>query len=306
MGELLSFGNTVSSLTINRVNIDFNQVGYVVLLDNRVLAKQVAYFEGFGYVEMTQEDVINTGKNASTCYIMLAARLNTDQRGTVYGDDITVEYMRMSQRQYNSLCAGFQAVPGATALMIRKERNVNAQGKDVSSVSYTPAMLELSPAVVQKLELLRANPATIQGLFTQVDSLTGVPIAKYHEWLAAKAGQGAVADTAQGVLPPAGPMPTTPPAQVVHGGAIPIAGPTGYPTPQANGTGVSSLPPVSTGSPAAHNFGSGYPASSAPQSVPQPAPQPAPQQVPPFGQSPVNMGFDGAFAGEDFSGDGGI
>ena len=50
MGELLSFGNTVSSLTINRVNIDFNQVGYVVLLDNRVLAKQVAYFEGCGYV----------------------------------------------------------------------------------------------------------------------------------------------------------------------------------------------------------------------------------------------------------------
>lgn len=293
MGELLGFGQTVSSLTINRVNIDFNQVGYVVLLDKRVLTKQVAYFDQFGYVEMTQEDVIKSGKQASTCYLMLVARLNTDPRGNVYGDDITVEYMRMSSRQYNSLIAGFQAVPNATALQIRKDKNVNAQGKDVSSVSYQPAMLQLSPAIMQRIEMLQAKPEVITSLFAQVDSLTGVPYAKYEEWLKTKAGVSQEALPAgappQQALPP---MPNTPPAQVIRGESM-------YQPMPADSVGQPSygaMPQQPTA-----------PAPYVPQQVQQAPPaypaQPTPQvqQAPAFGQSPVMQGFDQDF-GQGFDG----
>lgn len=305
MGELLGFGQTVSSLTINRVNIDFNQVGYVVLLDKRVLTKQVAYFDQFGYVEMTQEDVIKSGKQASICYLMLVARLNTDPRGNVYGDDIVVEYMRMSSRQYNSLVAGFQAVPNATALQIRKDKNVNAQGKDVSSVSYQPAMLQLSPAIQQRIEMLQAKPEVITSLFAQVDSLTGVPYAKYEEWLKTKAGVSQEALPAgappQQALPP---MPNTPPAQVVRGESM-----------------YQPVPADSVGQPSYRGAVSAQPSAPSPY-VPQQAPQAPPvypaqpaqpvqqvQQTPPaFGQSPSMQGFDQDFS-QDFGsgfGDGGI
>lgn len=315
MGELLGFGQTVSSLTINRVNIDFNQVGYVVLLDNRVLTKQVAYFDQFGYVEMTQEDVIKSGKQASTCYLMLVARLNTDPRGNVYGDDITVEYMRMSSRQYNSLIAGFQAVPNATALQIRKDKNVNAQGKDVSSVSYQPAMLQLSSAILQRIEMLQAKPEVITSLFAQVDSLTGVPYAKYEEWLKAKAGVSQEALPAgappQQALPP---MPNTPPAQVIRGESM-------YPPTPADSVGQPSYGAMSQQPTAPAPYvpqqvqqaPPAYPAQPTPQvqqAPPAYSAQPTPQvqQAPAFGQSPAMQGFDQDF-GQSFDGsfgDGGI
>lgn len=290
MGTLLNFGQVVADLNIQRADVSVGHVGYCVLLDTRVMAKQVVFVDKFGFVEVTQEDVICMGKQPILYYLMLAVRLNTDPQGRVYGDDITVEYLRMSRGQYKDFTQSVTANPTASAVMLTKERRVNASGKDVSCVKLMAAQLELSPAIKQKIELLKANPATVEGLFVQVDSIMGAPMSKYEEWLAQQRA-GGVAPVNGGGVPVGGgygSAASLPPQQGVSSAPVHGAAPQPY-----GGGGVSASQPYGGAS-----MGYVAPSQSQPQSQPQSQGYVGSVGVMPpeemgFGGDPFDAGFDG-------------
>lgn len=285
MGQLLNFGQVVNDLSIQRADVAVGYVGYCVLLDTRVMAKQVIFMDKFGFVEVTAEDVARYRKQPMTYYLMLVARLNTDPRGRLYGDDITVEYLRMSRTQYMDFQQSVQANPTASAVMLTKEKRVSKDGRDMSSVKVMAAQLELSGAISQKIELLKANPATIDGLFAQVDSLMGAPSSKYEEWLVSQRQDG-----------------VAPSSQPAVGGSTPAAGSTGYP---ALGHAPHSSAPRPYGGPASQPLPSQgftstpYPSASASAPAPAAAPMPYPS-------APDEMGFGGDPFDAGFGGEGGF
>lgn len=297
MGQLLNFGQVVNDLSIQRADVAVGYVGYCVLLDTRVMAKQVIFMDKFGFVEVTAEDVARYRKQPMTYYLMLVARLNTDPRGRLYGDDITVEYLRMSRTQYMDFQQSVQANPTASTVMLTKEKRVSKDGRDMSSVKMMAAQLELSGAISQKIELLKANPATIDGLFAQVDSLMGAPSSKYEEWL--------VSQRQDGVAPAAGGSASQPAvggaSRPQLGGSVPAATPTGYP---ASGYATSTTAPRPYGGPVSQPL---PPQGSVPASYPSaPAPSaPAPAPMP-YSSAPDEMGFGGDPFDAGFGGEGGF
>ena len=259
MGQFLSIGQTVSSLSISRANVDVGQTGVCVLLDPRVLAKQVAFFEGFGYVELGADDIARYGKQPSTLYLMLVLRLTDFANGKVFGDSVEVQYLRMTQRQYNAFSMGVQANPSANVVWLSKERNVNADGKDVSQVVHTPGVLELSMAVQQRLQLMQADPRVVEGLFAQVDSITGRSSSDYAAWLASRASQAGVGQAgvipSGGVMAPAAPIPTQAPPQVIRGGGYYQQGAGQASVGQPRGGQPSVGQPSVVAAPPAQDFG---------------------------------------------------
>lgn len=305
MGQFLNFGQVVQDLNIQRADVAVGYTGYCVLLDQRVLAKQVVFMDRFGFVEVSAEDLKDLHKMPMTYYLMLAARLTTDPYGKVYGDDITVEYMRMSRTQYMDFQRSVTANPSASAVMLTKEKRTDKNGKDVSGVKFMAAQLELSPAIQQKLQLLKADPAVIDSLFAQVDSIMGAPVASYKEWLVTQRQEG-VAPVGQGQNGPAIPQQT-------YGGGAPqrlgagqgYGAPVGGGYPQGSPYGGSTAPHAGAmpqvGSPVPPSYTGGAPAyggASAPigggaSAAPAPAPAMAAPQEEGWGVSGFDNEFDG-------------
>ena len=168
----------------------------------------------------------------------------------------------MTEKQYFRFLSLRRANPNANAIMLQKEKRTNQEGKDVSSVDYTPATLQYSDAIRQRIQLLTAKPEVIQGLYTQVDAVTSKTADAYRAYLSSLAG---------GVSPAPG-LPTPPPQQQL--GPMPTV----PPTPPAYG-GYQAAPglPQQT-----------YQAPPAQAAAPVPHPAPAPAPVPPAASYPAS------------------
>lgn len=262
MGQFIQFGQSASSVSISRVDIAVGYTGYCIPLDNNTLAKNIVYVRGFGNLELDSQSMVEFRLEPQLYYFFLVARLNCDQYGQVASDDITVEYIRMTEKQYFRFLGLRRANPNANAIMLQKEKRTNQEGKDVSSVDYTPATLQYSDAIRQRIQLLTAKPEVIQGLYTQVDAVTSKTADAYRAYLSSLAG---------GVSPAPG-LPTPPPQQQL--GPMPTV----PPTPPAYG-GYQAAPglPQQT-----------YQAPPAQAAAPVPHPAPAPAPVPPAASYPAS------------------
>lgn len=262
MGQFIQFGQSASSVSISRVDIAVGYTGYCIPLDNNTLAKNIVYVRGFGNLELDSQSMVEFRLEPQLYYFFLVARLNCDQYGQVASDDITVEYIRMTEKQYFRFLGLRRANPNANAIMLQKEKRTNQEGKDVSSVDYTPATLQYSDAIRQRIQLLTAKPEVIQGLYTQVDAVTSKTADAYRAYLSSLAG-GVSQAPGLPTPPPQqqlGPMPTVPPTPPAYGGYQAAPG-----LPQQ----TYQAPPAQAAAP-----------------VPHPAPAPAP--VPPAASYPAS------------------
>lgn len=262
MGQFIQFGQSASSVSISRVDIAVGYTGYCIPLANNTLAKNIVYVRGFGNLELDSQSMVEFRLEPQLYYFFLVARLNCDQYGQVASDDITVEYIRMTEKQYFRFLGLRRANPNANAIMLQKEKRTNQEGKDVSSVDYTPATLQYSDAIRQRIQLLTAKSEVIQGLYTQVDAVTSKTADAYRAYLSSLAG-GVSQAPGLPTPPPQqqlGPMPTVPPTPPAYGGYQAAPG-----LPQQ----TYQAPPAQAAAP-----------------VPHPAPAPAP--VPPAASYPAS------------------
>lgn len=306
MGQLIQFGQSASSVSISRVDIAVGYTGYCIPLDNNTLAKNIVYVRGFGNLELDSQSMVEFRLEPQLYYFFLVARLNCDQYGQVASDDITVEYIRMTEKQYFRFLGLRRANPNANAIMLQKEKRTNQEGKDVSSVDYTPATLQYSDAIRQRIQLLTAKPEVIQGLYTQVDAVTSKTADAYRAYLSSLAGG---VSPAQGLPTPPpqqqlGPMPTVPPTPPAYGGyqAAPGLPPQTYQAPPAQAAAPVPHPAPAPAPvpPAASYPASGYAsAPTAPQAQAPGLPQDAPGLAPGMPITPPPMD---PFAGNSFGG----
>lgn len=308
MGQFIQFGQSASSVSISRVDIAVGYTGYCIPLDNNTLAKNIVYVRGFGNLELDSQSMVEFRLEPQLYYFFLVARLNCDQYGQVASDDITVEYIRMTEKQYFRFLGLRRANPNANAIMLQKEKRTNQEGKDVSSVDYTPATLQYSDAIRQRIQLLTAKPEVIQGLYTQVDAVTSKTADAYRAYLSSLAGG---VSPAQGLPTPPpqqqlGPMPTVPPTPPAYGGyqAAPGLPQQTYQAPPAQAAAPVPHPAPAPAPvpPAASYPASGYastPTSTPPQAQAPGLPQDAPGLAPGMPITPPPMD---PFAGNSFGG----
>lgn len=306
MGQFIQFGQSASSVSISRVDIAVGYTGYCIPLDNNTLAKNIVYVRGFGNLELDSQSMVEFRLEPQLYYFFLVARLNCDQYGQVASDDITVEYIRMTEKQYFRFLGLRRANPNANAIMLQKEKRTNQEGKDVSSVDYTPATLQYSDAIRQRIQLLTAKPEVIQGLYTQVDAVTSKTADAYRAYLSSLAG-GVSPAPGLPTPPPQqqlGPMPTVPPTPPAYGGyqAAPGLPQQTYQAPPAQGAAPVPHPAQAPAPvpPAASYPASGYASAPTPPQAPAPGlPQDAPGLAPGMPITPPPMD---PFAGNSFGG----
>lgn len=306
MGQFIQFGQSASSVSISRVDIAVGYTGYCIPLDNNTLAKNIVYVRGFGNLELDSQSMVEFRLEPQLYYFFLVARLNCDQYGQVASDDITVEYIRMTEKQYFRFLGLRRANPNANAIMLQKEKRTNQEGKDVSSVDYTPATLQYSDAIRQRIQLLTAKPEVIQGLYTQVDAVTSKTADAYRAYLSSLAGG---VSPAQGLPTPPpqqqlGPMPTVPPTPPAYGGyqAAPGLPQQTYQAPPAQAAAPVPHPAPAPAPvpPAASYPASGYASAPTPPQAQAPGlPQDAPGLAPGMPITPPPMD---PFAGNSFGG----
>lgn len=306
MGQFIQFGQSASSVSISRVDIAVGYTGYCIPLDNNTLAKNIVYVRGFGNLELDSQSMVEFRLEPQLYYFFLVARLNCDQYGQVASDDITVEYIRMTEKQYFRFLGLRRANPNANAIMLQKEKRTNQEGKDVSSVDYTPATLQYSDAIRQRIQLLTAKPEVIQGLYTQVDAVTSKTADAYRAYLSSLAG-GVSPAPGLPTPPPQqqlGPMPTVPPTPPAYGGyqAAPGLPQQTYQAPHAQAAAPVPHPAQAPAPvpPAASYPASGYASAPTPPQAPAPGlPQDAPGLAPGMPITPPPMD---PFAGNSFGG----
>lgn len=306
MGQFIQFGQSASSVSISRVDIAVGYTGYCIPLDNNTLAKNIVYVRGFGNLELDSQSMVEFRLEPQLYYFFLVARLNCDQYGQVASDDITVEYIRMTEKQYFRFLGLRRANPNANAIMLQKEKRTNQAGKDVSSVDYTPATLQYSDAIRQRIQLLTAKPEVIQGLYTQVDAVTSKTVDAYRAYLSSLAG-GVSPAPGLPTPPPQqqlGPMPTVPPTPPAYGGyqAAPGLPQQTYQAPPAQAAAPVPHPAQAPAPvpPAASYPASGYASAPTPPQAPAPGlPQDAPGLAPGMPITPPPMD---PFAGNSFGG----
>lgn len=307
MAQRLGFGESIPTLGIKRCDIGPGYTGYFIPLVRDVLAKQIAYVSGFGSVEVDQASMIEFKLNPTNYYFLLVARLDTDiqsVQATLRSESITVEYLRLTQNQYQDYLRAWEVNPQAQAVSFTKETRKNKDGKDVSSLKYTLAGFNITPGIAQRLEQLRAQPDVIDRLFQEVDATTSQSIENYRKWLSSQAGgvvpQGIPASAPAQQLPP---MPSqAPTAMPYHGGSLPQGTPVqSYPSSgygQAAGVPSQSGQPIYTGQPIPPVGGAPTPSYGGP--APAGAPMGGSQ---PFGQMPGPIGFEEATPIDDSFGD---
>ncbi len=306
MGQFIQFGQSASSVSISRVDIAVGYTGYCIPMDNNTLAKNIVYVRGFGNLELDSQSMVEFRLEPQLYYFFLVARLNCDQYGQVASDDITVEYIRMTEKQYFRFLGLRRANPNANAIMLQKEKRTNQEGKDVSSVDYTPATLQYSDAIRQRIQLLTAKPEVIQGLYTQVDAVTSKTADAYRAYLSSLAG-GVSQAPGLPTPPPQqqlGPMPTVPPTPPAYGGyqAAPGLPQQTYQAPPAQAAAPVPHPAPAPAPvpPAASYPASGYASAPiAPQAQAPGLPQDAPGLAPGMPITPPPMD---PFAGNSFGG----
>lgn len=230
MAYQIPLGGKMESPNINRSNVAEGFPGRAVLLgENCVFAKAQAYDDRIKRsIEVDQEAILKYRfDKVLSYYYILIARLNTDNRGNVVSDDVVIEYLRLSEKQWDDLTVSMNEMGTFTSLLLTKVKKTGDDGKDFSYVEVKLSNYKDIPqAVFAKVEQMVQTENFVQSIWGMVDAATTITVEmyeqklrEYYEELAKKSGQPANA-----MQVPTGTAPT-PPAPAIQAPANPIQPP---------------------------------------------------------------------------------
>lgn len=221
----------MESPNINRSNVAEGFPGRAVLLgENCVFAKAQAYDDRIKRsIEVDQEAILKYRfEKVLSYYYILIARLNTDNRGNVVSDDVVIEYLRLSEKQWDDLTISMNEMGSFTSLLLTKVKQTGNDGKDFSYVEVKLSNYkEIPQAVFAKVEQMVQTENFVQSIWGMVDAATTITVEmyeqklkEYYEELAKKSGQPVNAmqvPTGAAPTPPANSI--QPPKRIIQGAA---------------------------------------------------------------------------------------
>lgn len=192
----------MESPNINRSNVAEGFPGRAVLLgENCVFAKAQAYDDRIKRsIEVDQEAILKYRfDKVLTYYYILIARLNTDNRGNVVSDDVVIEYLRLSEKQWDDLTISMNEMGSFTSLLLTKVKKTGDDGRDFSYVEVKLSNYKEIPAAVSaKVEQMVQTENFVNSIWGMVDAATTITVdmyeqklKEYYEELAKKSGQPA-------------------------------------------------------------------------------------------------------------------
>lgn len=229
----------MESPNINRSNVAEGFPGRAVLLgENCVFAKAQAYDDRIKRsIEVDQEAILKYRfDKVLTYYYILIARLNTDNRGNVVSDDVVIEYLRLSEKQWDDLTISMNEMGSFTSLLLTKVKKTGDDGRDFSYVEVKLSNYKEIPAAVSaKVEQMVQTENFVNSIWGMVDAATTITVEmyeqklkEYYEELAKKNGQPANVMQAPVTTPaPAAPAiqaPSNaiqPPKRIIQGNTAP-------------------------------------------------------------------------------------
>lgn len=247
MAYKLTLGSKIKNSAIQRSSVADNFTARAVLLGfDQIYAKQVAYDSNTkSTVEVDQEAILKYRFSRAIIYYYIpVARLNTDIYGRVVSEDFTIEYVRLTEGQYEEFARQATEMGTFVSVCLKKVAKKGANGQDFSYVDVTPSNYgangEIPQAVFAKLEQMNATPGFSEGVWSMIDLATSISVAEYEKVLAESANATHQAGVGQGSTPqtyvPAPPVPVAPqPQQVSAPQSVPSQGVPRQVTPQPVG-----------------------------------------------------------------------
>lgn len=186
----------MAPLNVGRCDVAVGYTGRVVLISGKVWMKNIAWDAILKcFVEVTQEGIIKYRLSPTQYYYLLVFRLNTDIRGDVYGNDVTVEYLRLSSKQYDDLIRQVHENPAYTSFILNKEKRKNDDGKDVSYLKVSVSSAPIAPDIINRVREFGANPDRVDQLWAMVDASTSITEEQYEKKLLELASKDAPASS---------------------------------------------------------------------------------------------------------------
>jgi len=226
MAYKLTLGSKIKNSAIQRSSVADNFTARAILLGfDQIYAKQVAYDSNTkSTVEVDQEAILKYRFSRAIIYYYIpVARLNTDIYGRVVSEDFTIEYVRLTEGQYEEFARQATEMGTFVSMCLKKVAKKGANGQDFSYVDVTPSNYgangEIPQAVFAKLEQMNATPGFSEGVWSMIDLATSISVAEYEKVLAESANATHQAGVGQGSTPqtyvPAPPVPVAPQPQQV-------------------------------------------------------------------------------------------
>lgn len=226
MAYKLTLGSKIKNSAIQRSSVADNFTARAVLLGfDQIYAKQVAYDSNTkSTVEVDQEAILKYRFSRAIIYYYIpVARLNTDIYGRVVSEDFTIEYVRLTEGQYEEFARQATEMGTFVSVCLKKVAKKGANGQDFSYVDVTPSNYgangEIPQAVFAKLEQMNATPGFSEGVWSMIDLATSISVAEYEKVLAESANATHQVGVGQGSTPQtyvsAPPVPVAPQPQQV-------------------------------------------------------------------------------------------
>lgn len=188
MAYKIPLGQKMESVTVNRSNVADGIPSRALLLGEEcIYGKQLAYDPKVRRsVEVDQEALIKYRfDRVFEYYYILIARLNTDMAGRVVSPDVTVEYIRLSDKQYNDLVTSMNEMKTFSSLLLNKVPKRGEKGEDFSYVDVKLSNYDDIPkAAFAKVEQMVNTPGFVDGIWSLVDAQTSITIEEYERRLA--------------------------------------------------------------------------------------------------------------------------
>lgn len=225
MAYRVSLGTKISNASINKANVADNFIGRAILLGfDQIYAKQVAYDETVkAVVEVDQDAIIKYRfQRPMVYYYIPIARLNTDMYGRVVDDTVIIEYLRLSESQYDDFARQASEMGNFVSLQLKKVPKKGNDGKDYSFVDVIPSNygangVDIPSSVFAKVDQMVQTDGFCDGIWQMIDISTSISVAEYEKRLLEKQNQPqAQQPQTPSQAPQLAPKPFTPkPPQVV-------------------------------------------------------------------------------------------
>lgn len=150
----IKLGTRVKSATVNRAVVAPNTRGRAVFIDPNPRATYIAYDNAAkAAVYVDQESAIRLGLSPITYYLFLLARLNTDMKGNVVGDDFVVEYLKVSDKVYEEFMDSYNEMEVVRSVVLKLEVK-KSQEQDFSFTKMVPSKDPAMDTTLEKIKTL--------------------------------------------------------------------------------------------------------------------------------------------------------
>lgn len=180
--QQLPMGSFVRSISIQRSAVSNGARGRAVLIDPSPRAIYLAYDNANKCAILADQDaVIKYRLTPRTYYLFLLARLNTDMKGNQVGDEIVVEYLRLSDNIYEGFVDTYTEMDQVNSIILKPVTKKGQNGQDFSYVEPIPSKEAATDAVYDAIEKM-----DVEALWQLVQIDCGKTVEEYEAILAAK------------------------------------------------------------------------------------------------------------------------